>query len=285
MRTLARLLCLTLAAAPAAAGAQQWRTIETARQLGDVVQPLTVSLKYAAGKLQVSPADGGLLYQMRLRYDEQMMDAVHQYDASQHRLVLGLSSADIGWKALKNSKHHEGEMSVELSREVPMDLELALGGAGANLDLGGLKLRSLRLETGMAGANVDFDSPNPIPMERMRIDVGLGAVKLENLGNANVAEVSIDGGMGGVSIDFGPTVLRDVKVVSNLAFGGLRIAVPPDVGVMVQGEVKAGNFERHIAFTKSENAWYSANWKESSRRITIVSNVTFGKLQIEQSGR
>jgi hypothetical protein len=281
MRTLARALLVALVAAPAAAGAQQWRTIETARQLGSV-QPLTVYLKYAAGKLDVSPVEGALLYQMRIRYDEQMMDAVHTYDAAGQRLTLGLSSADVGWKALKNSKNHEGSMSVGLSPAVPMDLEVALGGAEAKLELGGLRIHSLRMESGLAGTTINFETPNPITMEEMKIDLGLGAVRLENLGNANVAAISIDGGLGGVSLDFGEGLLRDVKITSHVALGSLRIDVPEDVGVMVQG---TDSFDREIAFTRAENAWYSMNWKQASRRITIVATTRAAKLQIGPSGR
>ena len=101
MRTFIRAAALLALAAPIAAGAQQWRTVESARQLGENQQPLTVTVKYAAGKLDLAPVDEPLLYQMRIRYDEQLMDAVHEYDPSQHRLELGLDNANVGWRALR----------------------------------------------------------------------------------------------------------------------------------------------------------------------------------------
>ena len=166
-----------------------------------------------------------------------------------------------------------------------MNLGVELGGAEAKLELGGLKIRKLHLESGLAGSKVSFSTPNQVPMERMSIELGLGGVQFEKLGNANVAEINIDGGMGAVSLDFGDVVGQDVKITSNFAFGELRVAVPANVGVLVEGELKAGKFERHIAFKQMGNAWYSMNWQDASQHITIVAHTTVGSLKIVPTGQ
>ena len=272
--------------APIALQGQQWRTIEAARQLGDS-QPLRVSIHYAAGKLDLSPSDNAaLLYQMRMRYDEQAMDAVHTYDAAGHRLQLGLDKTNVGWRTLRGMKGDKGgSMSVELSPAVPLDLEIALGGAAATLDLGGLKVKSLRIESGMAGAEASFSDPNRVQMERMTIDLGMGGLKLTDLGNANVGEIAIHGAMGGVSLDFGEAITRDVKITADIALGGLEVAVPPGVGVMFEGELKAAKFEPSIGVTRMGNAWYSMNWKDASHHITIVGNSTLANVKVQVSGQ
>ena len=285
---LSSVLLVAIAAllAPIGLEAQQWRTIEAARQLSDS-QPHKVSVRYAAGKLDLSPSeDAALLYQMRIRYDEQATDAVHAYDARGHRLELGLSKSEVGWRTLRNMKGDKGgSMSLELSPAVPLDLDVGLGGAAARMELGGLKLKSLSLECGMAGSEVSFSDPNRIQMERMTIDLGMGGLKVQDLGNANVGEIAIHGAMGGVSLDFGDDLQRDVKISADFALGALEIAVPPGVGVMYQGEMKAGKFEPSIGFTRMDNAWYSMNWKDASRHITIVGNSTLADVKIQLSGR
>lgn len=285
MRYSNRILVVLAALVPTVAGAQQWRTVETARQL-NATEPLAVTIRYAAGHLELRPVEGRLLYQMRIRYDEQAMDAMHEYDAAEHRLQLGLRSANVGWRAMK-SMHGEkgGSMSVGLTPEVPMDLDLELGGVEADMDLGGLKIMKLKVESGLAGVKLDFTAPNPVVMEQMSIDLGLGGLKLENVGNANVAEISIHGGLGGISLDFGDAVAHDVKINADMALGELRIGVPSTVGVMVQGEMKGGNFDRRIGFTRADNAWYSLNWKEASRRITVVTSSTLANLKVVPTGR
>lgn len=286
MRLTRLFLTATTLLAPIALQGQQWRTIEAARQLADS-QALRVSIHYAAGKLELSPSeDAKLLYQMRIRYDEQAMDAVHKYDAAGHRLELGLDKTNVGWRTLRTMKGDKGgSMSVELSPAVPLDLEVALGGAAGNLDLGGLKVTSLRIETGMAGAEVTFSDPNRVQMERMNIDLGMGGLKLTDVGNANVGDIAIHGAMGGVLLDFGEAVSRDVKISADIALGGLEVAVPPEVGVMFEGELKAAKFEPSIGVTRIGNAWYSMNWKDVSHHITIVGNSTLANVKVRVSGR
>ncbi|HEX2778009.1 MAG TPA: hypothetical protein VHM30_00820 [Gemmatimonadaceae bacterium] len=285
MRYPNRVLVALAALAPAAAGAQQWRTVETARQL-TATDPLAVTIRYAAGHLELRPVEGRLLYQMRIRYDEQAMDALHQYDAADHRLQLGLRSANVGWRAMK-SMHGEkgGSMSVGLTSELPMALDVELGGVEADMDLGGLRITQLKLASGLAGVKVDFSSPNAVVMERMSLDLGLGGLKLENVGNANVAEISIDGGLGGIALDFGDVVAHDVKINADMALGELRIGVPRNVGVMVQGDLKGGTFDRQIGFMRKDNAWYSLNWNEASRRITVVTSSTLANLKVVPTGQ
>jgi len=277
--------CLALAGAflPAAAGAQQWRTIESARQLTGT-ELTKVSVTFAGGKFVLSPLPGKLLYQMQIHYDEQVADAVHEFDAGNHQLTLGMSHANMGWRALRAMKNDEGgRMTVGLNPSVPMDLELELGGAEAEVELGGMRLNNLKLHIGLAGSRVNFSSPNLTEMEELSLDVGLGGVKLENLGNANVAQINISGGMDGINLDFGDRVMRDVKINADVAFGGLKIQIPSSAGVTVQAETKLGSFKPQ-GFTKVNGAWFTPNWNQASTHVTIVANTALGGLAVEHAG-
>lgn len=282
MRTQIFHLALALAVPALPIGAQQWRTIESARQLADREQT-RVSLTFAGGRFQLRPLSGALLYQMQLRYDEQSSDAVHEFNAAQHELTLGLRKANVGWRALHSLNRNEsGSMTVGLSSSVPLKLDLNLGGAGAEVELGGMRVRTLKLNLGLAGGRVRFSSPNQMVMDELGVDVGLGGVKLENLGNANVSQIDINGGMDGVALDFGDSVMRDVKINAQIAFGGLKIQVPRSAGVRVQAEMKLANFKPQ-GFMRVNDAWVTPNWNESSRHVTVVVNAAFGSLEVNHS--
>ncbi len=275
-------LALAVALVPIAADGQQWRTIESARQLTNTEQT-RVSLTFAGGKFELRPLTGALLYQMHLHYDEQSSDAVHEFDAEQHQLTLGMAKANVGWRALHSmNRDDSGNMTVGLNPTVPMALELNLGGVAADLELGGMRVKSLKLNMGLAGGNVRFSTPNPIVMDELSVDVGLGGVKFENLGNANVSQIDINGGLDGVALNFGDTVLHDVKINAHVAFGGLKIQVPRAVGVKVQVETKLANFKPQ-GFTRTNDAWLTPNWNESARHVTIVVNAAFGSLKVNHS--
>jgi hypothetical protein len=276
-------LALAAALLPASAGAQQWRTIESARQLTGT-EATSVNLSFAGGKFELNPLPGKLLYQMQLRYDEQVADAVHEFDASSRQLTLGMSHANMGWRALHGMKNDEGgRMTVGLNPQVPMDLDLELGGAQADVELGGMKIRNLKLKIGLAGGRVGFASPNLAEMEELTLDVGLGGVAFENLGYANAAQIRISGGMEGIKLDFGDRVMRDVKINADVAFGGLKIQIPSSAGVTIQAETKLGSFKPQ-GFTKVNGAWFTPNWNQASTHVTIVANTALGGLEVNHAG-
>lgn len=283
MRSTTVSLALAAVILPAVAGAQQWRTIESARQLTST-DATTVSVTFAGGKFELAPLPGKLLYQMQIHYDEQVADAVHEFDAANHQLTLGMSHANMGWRALRAMKNDEGgRMTLGLNPAVPMDLELELGGAQAEAELGGMRIRNLKLQIGLAGSRVSFSSPNLVEMEELSLDVGLGGVQLENLGNANVAQINVSGGMDGINLEFGDRVMRDVKINADVAFGGLKIQVPNSVGVTIKADTKLGSFKPH-GFMRAGDAWVTPNWEQASTHVTIVANTALGGLEVDHAG-
>jgi len=281
MRT-ATIIALASAAMPALLNAQQWRTIESARQLTSTAET-KVSLSFAGGKFELSPLPGNLLYQMQLHYDEQAADAVHRFEVTGRQLTLGMSQANMGWRALRAmNKEEGGSMTVGLNPSVPLDIDLELGGAQAEIELGGMHIRNLAMHVGLAGSRVNFSSPNQMAMDKLTMDVGLGGLELENVGNANVSEINISGGMDGISLDFGDRVMRDVKINADVAFGGLKIQIPASAGVTIQASTKLASFKPH-GFTKVDGAWVTPNWKDATTHVTIVANTAVGGLQVDHS--
>jgi hypothetical protein len=282
MRTTTIALALAAALLPAVARAQQWRTIESARQLTNSDE-LQVTLNFAGGKFELTPLPGKLLYQMQLHYDEQATDAMHEYEAADHQLKLGLRDANMGFRALKAMKKDEGgSMTVGLNPAVPVNLELNLGGAEANVELGGMSVKSLRIHMGLAGGKVAFSSPNRVDMDEMSLDVGLGGAAFENLGNANVAHIKINGGMDGIELDFGDRVSRDVRINADVAFGGLKIQIPASAAVTIQAATKMASFKPQ-GFEKIDGAWYTPNWKQAATHVTIVANAALGSLEVNHA--
>jgi hypothetical protein len=279
MRTKTIALAIAVTLLPAAASGQQWRTLESARQLTST-DALQVTLTFAGGKFDLKPLQGSLLYQMQLHYDEQASDAMHEYDAGNHRLRLGMRQANMGFRALKAMKHDEGgSMTVGLNPSVPVNLELNLGGAEAEVELGGMSIKSLKIHMGLAGGKISFSAPNQVVMDQLSLDVGLGGAAFENLGNANVSQIRINGGMDGIALDFGDSVAHDVKINADVAFGGLKIQVPESVGVTIQAETKMASF-KPAGFEKVDGAWFTPNWKQAVTHVTIVANAALGSVEV-----
>jgi len=267
------------------ASAQDLRTLQTARQLSDS-EPLKVDVTFAAGKFWLHPIDGALLYQMRLKYDERATDAVHEYDADDHTLTVGVDRDGDGFgiRALRGGSHQgSSEMDLGLNRAVSMELNVKVAGTESRLELGGLRLTSLELNCAASGATVSFSTPNRATMETLTMHIAGAGAKIENLGNANAATVMLKGAAGGLDIDFGTNVLRDVTVSAEVAVGGLQITMPRGVGIMVRSKSKLGGFDG-AGLNKVGDAWYSENWNQATRKVTIESTTVLGNLELTRTG-
>ena len=190
MRHARGLLIAALATAPSVGDAQTWRTLDVSRQLHDTTEH-RIRVQYAAGRFSLRPTSERVLFTMQLKYDEERMQPIHEYDAATRRAILGVEGNGSRWKAVRGSE--QSEMRLGLSTSVPLDLELRLGATEARVDAGGLWLNRLRVETGAADAVLDFSAPNRSRLQRLDVQLGAAGFVITNLGNANVEYISVEG--------------------------------------------------------------------------------------------
>ncbi len=286
-RRSALLLGVALALSARVAAAQEgplWRTVDLSRQLRDTL-PQRIRVQYGAGKLEVRGTSEPVLYAMHLRYDESRALPLHRYDAEQRSTVLGLESLGRGLRASSGGDRDEsGELKLVLPNRVPLELDLELGGTQSLLDLGGLALRSLRIECGATDATLEFSTPNRTRMRDLEIDVGAADFSAVNLANANAEQIRFRGGVGVVDLDFGGTWTHDMSVATRLAVGKLILRIPSDVGVRLEVQRVAAGFE-HDGFVKRDDAWYSDNYERAAHKLRLRAETFFGKIEIERGSR
>ncbi len=275
---------LGLTAVPAQAQAPHWRSVTFSRQLRDTM-PQRIRVMYGAGKLELRGTQSPLLYAMRLKYDERRAAPLHRYDAEQRSTVLGLESVGRGLPTSGGDRDDEsGELNLALPTSVPLDLDLELGGTKSALELGGLTLRSLRLECGATDAALLFSTPNRTRMRDLEIDVGAADFSAVLLGNANAEQIRVRGGVGVVDLDFGGTWTQDMNVVARLAVGKLTLRIPSDVGVRLEVQRVAAGFE-HDGFVKRDDAWYSENYDTARYKLRLRAETYFGQIDIQRGSR
>jgi hypothetical protein len=282
--TLLLVAVLALPALGARAQAAPWRTVEMSRQLRDTLLE-RIHVQYGAGKLEVRGTSDPLLYALRLRYDESRAVPLHRYDAEQRSAVLGLESLGRGLRVSSSGDADEsGELKLALPNRVPLELDFELGGTQSLLDLGGLALRSLRLECGATDAKLLFSTPNRVSMRDMEIDVGAADFFALHLANANADQIRVRGGVGVVDLEFGGTWTRDMNVTTRLAVGKLILRIPTDVGVRLEIQRVAAGFE-HEGFVKRDDAWYSDNWDSAPHKLRVRAETFFGKIDVQRGIR
>ena len=120
---------------------------------------LAARLDYAAGSLGIAAGTAGELYRMDLSYDEDRFVPLSDFDASSGSVVLGLRAAgDGGVRVVSRNQLQTGRRGYHLS-PVDLALDLTLGAAEADVELGGLRVTNLRLKTGASRTVIRFSKP------------------------------------------------------------------------------------------------------------------------------
>ncbi len=261
-------------------GAQAWRTTSAVRPR-DASDSLRLRVNLTGGSLRVSPADDGELYDYSMRYDAAHYDVEGRFDSASHTLSLRLDGGRRPFRGLSEDENERSRLSLGVARGVPLDVALRLGAVEADLDLGGLAVDQLTVESAASNTALRFATPNPRRMRSLRFDVGAAAIEATGVGNANVEHIDVDCGAGALTLDFSGAWAADVDARLRVRLGAVTLRVPRDIGVRARVDVTLGTFD-HDGFREQDGVHYSANWDGAKRRLTIDASMLVGTLEIER---
>lgn len=263
-----------LLGAAAPARAQEWRTITSARQVQGE-QALRVDLTYGAGELRVQPAAGSLLYRLQMRYDERQYRPLTAYDRATGRLRLGVEGIRRNQRVRRG-----GNATVELAPSVPTDLKLEFGAGQANLELGGLSLRSVDLSTGASETQVRWSAPNRVPAGTVRIASGASSIRVRGLGNARAERLQFEGGVGEATLEFDGAWSRGASLDVDMGVGSLTLRFPRSLGVRIEKDSFLASFSPS-GMVRRGDAWYTRNWDGAPNKLTVRISAALGSIDVQ----
>lgn len=280
-RGAARLACtavlLGTLAACHAADAQRMRSTTSARQLQGETRA-NVALEYGAGRLRVSPTRGDLLYRMELRYDDAQFRPVTDYDRAAGRLKLGVESRE--HRGRHRGHDDEQHATIELTPRVPLELSLAFGAGEADVELGGLALQDVHLQTGASRTNVAFSAPNRVAARRVKVEAGAAEVRVSGLGNTRAPRFEFSGGMGETTLEFGGAWTRSATAQIDMGVGSVRLRIPRALGVKIVRDSFLSSFDAG-GMVKRGNAWYSRGYEQARYRLDISIHAAIGSIEVD----
>lgn len=258
---------LFLATGACAANGQTWRTVTAYRHRGDE-RALKAKVEYGAGQFSVRPGAPGSLYRLEMKYDADRFDTWREF-----RERDGVASLRVGVEKLKSFtigklKEGPGSLTLELPPDLPTELDLRFGAVEAALELGGLHLTGLVIETGASDTRMDFRRPNAVPIERCRFAAGAAALRVEGLANARCRSLQFEGGVGDILLDFSGEWTQDVEARIEMGVGALTLRVPETVGVSLERQSFLTTFDAD-RMTRRDGRWVSDNWDRARHRITV----------------
>jgi hypothetical protein len=221
------------------------RTLTLGRQLRaarDTAALMHVTVEYGVGTLNIAPADAPWLYNVRLAHLDRDKGQSVRYDTATRTLSIGGESGSSGMKIGKHNNSDDSNLHIGLARGVPLTMKIEFGAGDADIRLGGLSIRDLAISTGASDATVRFDAPNPVVLDRLRLEVGAAGFKAVGLGNAHIQTLLVEAGAGDVDLDFGGHWTGDISLDLTAALGAVHIHVPRGVVVdQLSGKVVLGS--------------------------------------------
>ena len=264
-------------AGPANLDAQRWKTLTAARQVTDE-DNLRVKVQYGAGVLTVRRGEDGELYNALFHFDEDW--AIPKTEYAGGTLEVGLSASET-----RNSDFgdwpDEASLELKLAPGVPMDLDLDFGAGRAELDLTGLAIRKLVVNTGASESVIRVDEVNRERMESARINVGAADLRVHGIGNMNAEQVTVKSGLGSVVLRLDGEWPDDGYLVVEMGLGALELQVPRSLGVRLR---RPGSLLASIetdGLEKRGKVYQSVNWETAERKIEIEITAVLGSVDLE----
>src|SRR5262245_18700188 len=192
-------LPLLLGACNEISGPPDIQSLHEARPVSDAKE-LNVDVKYDIGELEISKASDDNLFSVDLQYDRRRSEPRFSFnDGERSSMRLDMDSHGAGFGSRSS---HENDLNLRLTDKVPIDLELTTGVSESRLEMGGLRLRRLKIRGGVGKTEVTFDKASGEVMSALEVESGVGELIIHGLGNAQVQRVDLKGGVGHTELDF-----------------------------------------------------------------------------------
>ncbi len=197
---------------------------------------------------------------------------------------------EIGYLEFEMTKTSSGSVSKDISKDerwyiklcdnIPTTLDVELGAAKADIELGGLSIKNLKISTGVSSTNVKFTKPNKIMMKRFEIEAGVAKFDGEMLGNAKFKNLDFSGGMGDFDLDFSGELIDDADINISIGFGNLDVYLPKDIGAIIRssGFLSSKKFDD---FYKSGDKFISFNINEVNKKVNINIESGLGNIRVK----
>lgn len=173
---------------------------------------------------------------------------------------------------------------VYLAESITYLLDLDYGLGNANIDLSGLSIEKLKINTGSADVNISYNSEiaNKITMDTFSVKVDMGSLNARQLNLARSKVVLAEVGFGNMFLDFSNRPSSANHVIGSVGAGNLIIQLPAeDVPVLVtinESWLCSINLSKSLKKIGTNKFANSAYTKDSSNALVFDLDVSMGKI-------
>jgi len=239
---------------------------------------LRAHVQLKVGQIEVEPGSNNNSYELELHYNELAFEPVVEFvrEGEVADLSIGLEGEGKSFSGFGQNR-----LFLRLSPETPLELETNNGVGECNINLTGMKLRSLVLESGVGETTLRMLEANPISCEEVRISSGVGELELVGLGNLSFEELEFQGGVGKASLDFSGSWDTIGEVDIEVGVGGITLLLPTGIGAQIRATKTFMSDIEFPDFTKKGNVYYSKNIDQAEKVIKFRVKAGIGEVTLK----
>ncbi len=197
-----------------------------------------LKLSFGTGKLIINPGEQAELLTGTASYN--VPDLAPQIVTVGSNIELKTGTFEYELTGLPNFTEIDNEWNLSFN-QYPINLEIRAGAFTGELELGNLAIEELRIFGGASKLNLNFASPNLIPMSYFHLTSGITTAKLTGLANTNFSLFDFEGGGGNYLLDFSGVMQRDATVDIKAGLSNIQIIVPEGIPAYVNIEGALNN--------------------------------------------
>jgi hypothetical protein len=198
-------------------------------------------------------------------------------------------SQNISYKVFgSNESSHDKFWKVYLTDNLPYSLDLDYGLGNANIDLSGLSVQKLKINTGSADVNVSYSSgiENQVEMDTFYVNVDMGSLNMNQFNLSRSRVVIAEVGFGNMLMDFSdkPTVANHIK--GSVGAGNLTINLPDEnvpVFIRISDSWLCSVTTCKSLFKVSDDTFANAAYnRDHKNALTFDLEVSMGKIVFKE---
>lgn len=233
-----------------------------------------VSLR--VGTLTITPGSPDRAYEVDLQYNERAFEPRLQFTRRQGRAHFEFELE--GGKSVR--RVGKTNLHVQFNPQKPLRLEARMGVGKCHIDLSGMKVESLLLESGVGEAGLTVLSPTGTVCDEARIRSGVGGTEVLGLGNLGFRTFRFQGGVGGSTLDFSGSWEHVGEVEIEVGVGGVEIRIPRDIGAEIHVSKSFLSGLEITGFRKEGNTYLSENLDRVAKVVRFRISAGIGGVEI-----
>lgn len=283
LQTLFALVFAAFATQPAPAQGTQHKEISLGHE-----REVSVVIDVSFGTVIIEPGetDKLLVADFTAPRDQESEEFHIKYSTRGDRGELVIKSKDRSrfWRDNDNKDVEDRVWTLRFSNALPMDFRIELGAGKGELDLTGLKIRSLEISSGASSVEMFCDKPNQIEAENIVIESGVSKFTAKNLANMNFAKLKFEGGVGSYKLDFGGKLRRDADARVAVGLGAITIDIPRETPVrLFYDDGWFSSFDLADGFTKRRGGVYETeDYPRNEPALSIKVESGLGSVKVRR---